>query len=153
VTGGGAIMVANADLTSGADNQIAAFNDLTLAAGFTLHLGGTNQTLSDLVITGDRIVDFGSTGSTLDLDTLSFIANATLTLVNWDFAIDALHTNTNPGQAALARIIFADSAGASWNTDGSITPRAPVPEPATYGMISVGGLLAYAVWRRRRAAA
>lgn len=95
MTGGGAIMVANADLTSGADNQIAAFNDLTLAAGATLHLGGTNQTLSDLVITGDRIVDFGSTGSTLDLDTLSFIANATLTLVNRDFAIDRLHTHKN----------------------------------------------------------
>lgn len=149
VTGGSAIMLANADLIFEADNQIAAFNDLTLATGATVDLGGTTQTLSDLVILGDSIVDFGSAGSTLDLDTLSFIADATLTLANWTFGSDGLHTNTNPGPAALARIVFADSAGATWNPDGSITPRPNVSEPATYGMISLGGMLTYAVWRRR----
>ncbi len=146
VTGGGPVTVTNAGLTFAADNQIASFNDITLGSGATLNLGETSQSLGDLVVSGNSIVDFGPGVSVLDLETLTILADATLTILNWDLGGDRLRSNVNPGSQQLARIIFADLGGVNWNADGSITP---VPEPATYGVVSVGGLVAFAAGRRR----
>lgn len=148
----GQMNISNATLSFGAnaDNQFNdGWTDITLGDGAVLLLGDTEQTIDNLVITGSAIIDFGTGGSTFDVDSISFGTGSTLTIVNWNSAVDEFLANLAPG-SALPQVIFADTNSSGTWGGGSITPGAPIPEPSTYGLIALGALGFSATWRRRR---
>ena len=150
---------------------------LTLGANFTdpnltivlnggsLFLNGTTSTFGALNITGNSVLDFGSTSaSTLNVSNVSFNAsNLSLSVSNWTNLQDYFYSQafTGPtgtatpnarGQAPENQVSFAASgsftaANTSWLSGGQITPA---PEPATYGMIFVGLSVAAVGFRRFR---
>ena len=98
------------------------------------------------------ILDFGTTGSsTLNvLNSLSISSGVTLTIANWTDAVDFFYSTNNPGATNLGRIVFSGFTGpdTKWLPfDHQITP---VPEPAHYGAVFVGALLALIGFRRLR---
>lgn len=154
----GAVNIEGATVTFARDNQVANWMDVTLSDGAVLNLNGTVQTIDQLTITGNSIIDFGSEESFFTVNSLLLTDDAVLTVVNWYNAIDnTFIAKLDPGSSSLAKIIFAGSGNTSWDPyDGTLTPGAPlpspVPEPSTYGMIFVGAALGFVIWRRRRAA-
>ena len=133
------------------DNQVPAWQTVTLNTGSTLLLGDTTQAFTNLVITGDSVIDFGGGGSALNLSSLTVANNAILTIVNWNNAVDMFSAQSNPG-SSVVQVYYADtgSNGTYSSGGGSIRPGTPVPEPATYGLIMTGSSIAVLVWLRRR---
>ncbi len=146
-----------ASLTLGAN-----FSDpnlkITLAGG-SLYLNGTNSTFGTLNITGNSILDFGTTSnSTLNVNNVTFSAtNLALSVSNWtnvqDYFYSQNFTGATPnarGQTPENQITFSGftAANTSWlSNDHQITPA---PEPATYGMIFIGLSVAAVGFRRLR---
>src|SRR5690606_4957772 len=133
---------------------------VTLNEGSTLYLGDTEQSFTQLVITGDSVIDFGTGGSTLDLTSYSngvvVSDNVTLTIINWDG--DDSFIGSNPG-TNVVNINYADNDGnvyatATWGGTGGgtsfITPGTPVPEPSTYGLMMLGAGIGFVLWRRKQ---
>jgi len=118
------------------------------------------ESFHSLRIEGNSVVDF--TGGTvcaptfLYLDTLDVASNALLTVGNWIEFTDFLLVNKlSFDSTEMPRIVFDGYGGsANWKVYDSsfyqITPYAPVPEPSTYGALAVGGLTAFAAYRRRQ---
>ena len=123
-------------------------------SGGTLNLGGLNSTFGALSVTGNSILDFGTSGSSMlnILNSLTVSSGVTLTIANWTDAVDYFYSLNNPGGTNLGRIVFSGyTAGATnWQSfDNQITP---VPEPSTYGVLFVGSMLAlagYRFWREK----
>jgi hypothetical protein len=139
-------------LTFGGDSQTASWTNLTLAAGSTVLLNNTDQSLANLTITGDTVIDFAGGGSSLTISQLNLAADATLTIINWSTAVDFFSAGNNPGSTILGEIVVNGNPGTAWNPhNGSITPTAPVPEPSTYGAMLIGAGAAFFGWRRWRA--
>jgi hypothetical protein len=135
------------------DNQVPSWTNVTLNEGSSLYLGNTSQTITNLIITGDSVLDFGDSGSQFNISGNITIANdITLTIINWNGDVDVFAGN-NPGPSVV-NIQYADSEGVVYATgtwgSGYITPGAPVPEPATYGLLIIGAGLGLFVWRRSR---
>ena len=135
------------------NDQIPAWQTVTLDEGSTLLLGNTSQTFTNLIVTGDSIIDFGNDGSILNVTNISVSNHAILTLVNWNNAADLFTSQNNPG-ANVARIYYADTGKTGIYTAWShtITPGTPVPEPATYGFLMVAAGIGLVVWRRHHKA-
>ncbi|HTJ78599.1 MAG TPA: PEP-CTERM sorting domain-containing protein [Rariglobus sp.] len=148
----GSLTVNNGGTVSFSGNdQIPAWQTVTLNAGSTLLLGNTSQTFTNLVITGDSVIDFGGSGSTINLSSISVTNNAILTIVNWNNAVDTFTSNTNASSQAV-QIYYADTGTSGTYTTGSgaITPATPVPEPTTYGLLLTGASVTLVTWLRRR---
>lgn len=140
------------------DNQIPAWQTVTLNEGSTLLLGDTTQTFANLIITGDCVIDFGEEGSQLNVQSwgnISIADDITITIINWDESKGDVFAGNNPG-TSVVHIQYADSNGNVYATGtwggGLITPGAPVPEPATYGFIMLGSGIVFFIWRRWKAA-
>jgi hypothetical protein len=137
------------------DNQVPAWQTVTLNEGSTLYLGDTNQTFANLVITGDSVIDFGSGGSELNITYggITITENITVTIVNWNAAAGDVFAGANPG-SPVVNVQYADNEGHVYATGtwggGYVTPGTPVPEPAAYGLILLGGGIAFVLWRRRK---
>ena len=147
----GQINVSNATLTFGENNQFnESWTDITLGDGAILQLGNTTQTIDNLVISGDSVIDFGTGGATFDIDNLTLSGDSTLTILNWADDLDRFYASVTPGSSNLAKIIFDGYGEATWSSGsgGVIFPSAPVPEPAATGLLVVGFLSAYSLLRR-----
>ncbi|MCX6937431.1 MAG: autotransporter-associated beta strand repeat-containing protein [Verrucomicrobia bacterium] len=115
------------------------------------------ETFDTLTITGNSVLDFGG-GSVcsptfLYLKYLSVDANSLLTITNWlEFTDFLLVEKATFDDTQLSRVIFDGYPGtAKWqNYDSNYYQITPVPEPATYGLLGLGGLTVFAVFRRRR---
>ncbi len=153
------------------DQNLNFAGTLTLNGG-TLALGttgaGINLTVGTLYITGNTILDFGNSASSILNATNVIIApGATLSITNWVNLQDYFYANGNfqqfggpvaafdtRGTAPQNQVVFSGWGGNStaWQSwDRQITPA---PEPATYGAMMVGGALAmlgYRRWRKRTA--
>ncbi|CAM2831177.1 PEP-CTERM sorting domain-containing protein [Rariglobus hedericola] len=160
-TGGGDAINNSLTVNSGGtvifagDNQVPEWQTVTLNTGSTLYLGDTTQTFASLVITGDSVIDFGSSGSQLNVTYggISIASGITITIVNWDASAGDVFAGSNPG-APVVNVQYADSSGhvyasGTWS-GGYVTPGAPVPEPATYGLIMLGAGIGFVVLRRRQ---
>lgn len=135
----------------------------------TLSLGAYNLSVGTLHITGNTILDFGnSTATTLNATNLIIDSNVTVSVVNWvnmtnyfvaqNFVSQSGGTNTTAAQdqrgtTPVNQITF-DSPTYTCNDtvwqscDDQITPA---PEPATYGALFTGAMLAcFGWWSRRR---
>jgi fibronectin-binding autotransporter adhesin len=131
----------------------ASFNDPNLniiLAGGTLNLNGTTDVFGNLTIngTGTSTIDFAAspTDSILTVNDVSFGSTGTLSVTNWaneqDYFYGSSQNPNTQGSAPLDQIVFTGFSGnnTKWMPlDHEITP---VPEPATYGEIFVGGCLA-----------
>lgn len=125
--------------------------------GGTLRLSDMALTLGSLNITGNSIIDFAGVSS-LNVTSFSIGAGVTLTVQNWADASDYFFTQfwtgasfDTTGANPMNQVVFAGftSDDTKWlSFDKQVTP---VPEPSTYGAMMIGGLAAFAAWRRRRA--
>ncbi|MBC8008679.1 MAG: autotransporter-associated beta strand repeat-containing protein [Burkholderiales bacterium] len=151
---------ATVSLRGGEVGNAANVARLELAGATNDTFGSRIESFTTLSITGNTILDFGGgtpcSPTFLYLDFLDVAADALLTITNWieftDFLLVAKDTFTSED---LGRVIFDGYGGsASWKDYDSdyyqIVPYAPVPEPAAYGALSLGGLAAFGLLRRRR---
>ena len=145
----GAVTISGAEVVFQTDNQITEWTNVTLGDGAVFDLGDTDQAIHNLTITGDSIIDFGTGGSTLDVNNLNFDGDYTLTIQNWNSSVDSFLATINPGSGNLPRIVFEGFGEATWS-GGTLTPGTPVPEPASFGLLALGSLTAFAAARRRR---
>ncbi len=145
----GPVAIVGAEIVFAGDNQVANWNDVTLGDGATLYLNDTSQSIDNLTVAGNAIIDFGSggDGSSFDVNSLTFSGDHTLTILNWNDTVDAFFADVDPG-GDLPRVIFDGYGETGWN-GGSLSPGAPVPEPGASGFLTLGGLVACAAWRRR----
>lgn len=134
--------------------------------GGTFATGGFSDTLDTLTLTADSTINFGDGSSVLrfsDSSALTWTGGTTLFLTNWSGVIegggiDQLYIGTNPSgvtSAQLSQIKFVDPFGfapgvyaAQILASGEIVP---VPEPSV--LLVAFALLAWALWRERRARA
>ncbi|MBI2516967.1 MAG: PEP-CTERM sorting domain-containing protein [Opitutae bacterium] len=151
----------NINTVSGYNGTLSLTNSLSLAGtvtlgGGTLALGGASYSFGGLNVTANSVIDLaGST--TLNLTNLTISAGVTLTIQNWQDTVDFIYTTNftgatldSRGTGTAGQIVFTGFTGADtiWQSyDHQVTP---VPEPATYGAVLTGGLLAFATWRRMR---
>jgi fibronectin-binding autotransporter adhesin len=148
------ILNAGSTLTLGANFN--APNLSIILAGGTLDLGGYTSTFGNLNITATSVVNFTGTSS-LTVADIATNLGMNLNTQNWTDAVDYLYTQAWTGATADSRgsvpvnqVVFNgfDGSNTIWQAyDRQVTP---VPEPATYGAILVGGALALLGYRRRR---
>jgi autotransporter-associated beta strand protein len=139
-------------LTFGAGMNLSA-GTLVLSGG-RLNLGGFNSTFGSLSVTADSILDFGTSGASilniLNSDSVSVADGVTLTIANWNNAVDYFYSIYDPGATNLGRIQFTGytTSATKWlSYDSQITP---VPEPSAYGAVLLGLSTLFAGWRLRR---
>lgn len=118
------------------NNQLPSWQTVTLLEGSTMYLNNTTQTITNLVITGDSILDFGNGGSTFDVQNLTVDSDAILTIQNWNTSVDFFIASSNPTNSVI-QVYYADTGqSAAWNSNGGFI-RPVVPEPSTYGLVSM----------------
>jgi len=136
-------------LTFGSNMNLSNGN-LTLFGG-TLFLGGHTSTFGTLDVTGNSILDFGTSGSSvLNLTSLVINTGITLTIKNWADSVDYFYSLTNPGTGSLGRIVFTGFTGPDTKWLSYNNQITPVPEPATYGAILMLLGLSVGAWLRWR---
>lgn len=124
-------------------SDISNSNATLALSGGTLQLSNADLVLGTLNVTANSIIDFAGTASTLNLTNLSIAAGVTLTILNWQAAVD-FFASTNwtgaihgvAGSSPMNQIIFSGFSGndTRWLTGSNeITPY--VPEPSTYGAL------------------
>ncbi len=150
------------------DQSFSFAGELKLTGG-TLALAGVNLTVDTLRISGNTILDFGSSvASVLTATSVILEDGAILTINNWvdlqDFfyasgALFGLNTTTMvttpatpdvrgvPPQDQISFGGFSNESTAWQSYDRQITPA---PEPATYGAIMTGMVLALLGYRWRQ---
>jgi autotransporter-associated beta strand protein len=185
---GGTIQVADAS-TLNFSSTITGPGELTLALGGTgvfnltsdvtfggtLNLSGGTLRLTDATfaigtfhITGNTILDFSGSSSTLDITHLIIDDGVNVTVRNWQNGSDFLLAQTwqgatinTRGEGDETKVIFdppgtdpGNSDDTAWLPyDGSTGEITPVPEPSTYGAILLGLCVAAVGWRRWRSQA
>ncbi len=137
------------------DNQVPSWQTVYLNEGSTLLLGDTTQTITNLVITGDSVIDFGGNGSQLNISSnITITEDITITILNWNDEAGDVFMGSNPGPDVVVTIQYADNDGNIYATGtyggGGITPGSPVPEPATYGLLMLGYGAGLVLLRRRK---
>lgn len=108
--------------------------------GGTLLLDSATITATNLHVTGNSILDFGTGGaSVFNLTNFMIDAGVTLTILNWTNALDHFFATNSPTAGALSQIVFSGlNSPTGWRT-GEIRP---VPEPSTYGALFIGAIIA-----------
>lgn len=154
LTGNGTVNLSSgANLTLGADSTFTGTLNL---AGSTLNLGGHNIDVTSLNITGNSVIDFTGT-STFDVTNLFIASGATLTILNWTQGVDFFSaanwiggTYDVQGYAPQNQVTFN-----GWTANDtvwqSVDSQVCVPEPSTYGLLSVAAAIVLYVVRRKRA--
>lgn len=132
--------------------------ELRLGGG-TMALNGYNLTVTTLHITGNSVIDFGSSAaSILSASALVIDTGVTLTINGWADMVDYLlagafsgATVEVRGSGSSAQVVFSGYSGSNtlWNKYGEVTP---VPEPSTYGLLFMALATGGYVWHRRRRA-
>jgi autotransporter-associated beta strand protein len=153
------VIRAGATLTLGA-NFNAPNVTITLAGG-TLNLNGSTSTFGELNITGDSLLDFGSSVASL-LTVQGVVFQNTglqLSVQNWVEMVDYFYAQNfagaTPGvsgatpQNQIAFTGFSNNDTAWLAFDQQIMP---VPEPGLYGAVLIAFAGALAMGRRRRCA-
>lgn len=139
---------------SGDDQIPDGGTTITLNEGSTLFLGNSSQTVQDLIINGDSVIDFGSSGSQLNIEgDITISDDITITILNWNEEIGDVFAGANPGDDVVVTIQYADNEGniyasGTWG-GGEITPGSPIPEPAACGFLLLGGGIGFVLTRRR----
>lgn len=128
---------------------------LTLGTGSTLFLNGSDLSVTNLVVTGNAIIDFGTSASILNSTNFTLSAGASLTVLDWTNEVDYFYSQNwtgatlgTRGQGSETQTTFNgySSSSTGWlSYDNEISPA---PEPATYGAI-LGALSLAAVGFRR----
>ncbi len=152
LTGTGTVNLSGASsLTLNTDSAfVGTFN----LAGSTLNLGGNDIDISTLNITGNSVIDFAGT-STLDVANFFIAAGATLTVLNWAPGVDLFTvaswsgaTYDVKGAAPQNRVTFT-----GWTNNDTVwqsfDSQLTVPEPSTYGLLSIGAAIVLFVVRRK----
>jgi PEP-CTERM putative exosortase interaction domain/autotransporter-associated beta strand repeat len=156
----------------------ALFIDTLELTGGTLLLSEAYINVGTLNITGDTLLDFGTSGSSiLNADNIYIAAGKTLLIRNWTSEVDFLFANYDfrqideNGTLAIFNQIGAspqnqihfendpespDGSRTAWINyghngfnDWQIRPS-PVPEPSTYGALLLASSLAFLLHRRSR---
>ncbi|MDI1251289.1 MAG: autotransporter-associated beta strand repeat-containing protein [Lacunisphaera sp.] len=171
-TGTGTLTVAsdlgfagNLNLAAGAlqFNVDQAFTGTTTISGGTLRLTDADLSLASLNITGNSTIDFGGTASSLNVANLTIGAGVTLTILNWQNAVDYFFADNwtgavvnTTGSAPMNQVVFSGiNNGSTTKWQGYDEQITPVPEPSTYGALLMGaGLAGFGLrrWRQKRAA-
>lgn len=131
--------------------------ELTLGGG-TLSLQNVSVNVSTLRVTAASVLDFTGV-STLTVGTLilQLPGGEDLSITNWqDFSdffyvsnfLDATHDQ--PGQPPASSIVFANFTGDDTRWKFSNNEITPVPQPSSFGVLSLAGLAAWSRLRRRR---
>ena len=134
-----------------------SYNGEFKLSGGTLALNGFDLTTKNFHVTANSILDFGSNLSSI-LSTTTFLIDSgvTLTVNNWVDTVDFFYAANNPGgsqgTAPLNQIVFAGFTGGATRWQSFDHQIAPVPEPATYGALLIGGMLGFFGLRRWRRA-
>jgi len=140
---------------------LPSIGTLTLGTGSTLFVNGSDLSVTNLVISGNAIIDFGSGSSILNASDFTVDAGATLTVDNWTNEVDYFYAQNWTGATLGTRGVGPEtqvtfngytSASTGWlSYDSEISPA---PEPAAYGAVLAGiCLLGVIVYRRRYPAA
>ncbi|MFH1499207.1 MAG: PEP-CTERM sorting domain-containing protein [Verrucomicrobiota bacterium] len=148
----GPLVVNGGSVVFEGDGQIPTWTSVTLNDGAVFDLGDTVQEFTNLIVNGNAIIDFGTGGSELDITNITLNGDSVLTILNWNDSLDSFFANYDPGSSSLAQVIFDGYGEATWDpydSGGFITPGTPVPEPAAYGLMFVGGLLGLVLNRRQ----
>lgn len=149
----GTVTVTGGTLTLAADDQTSSWTDITLSSGATLVLNDTTQTIDTLTISGDTVIDFGTSGSTLTINNIVFTdSSSTLTILNWSSAVDSFIAYTDPGTSGTSQVVISGSSGTTtWDSSsGEIGSTTPVPEAHHYGALLLALGAAALGWHRRR---
>jgi autotransporter-associated beta strand protein len=149
---GGLVVGPSTTVSFSAENVFGAEDALVMRGG-TITLGDTSQTFASFEVVGSSVLDFGSGDGTLTVGGLNIADGATLTVRNWTESADYFFSQFDPGEANLARVYFeAQDKSGAWNKYGDPFEITPVPEPAAYGALALGGLVGWVALRRRRRA-
>lgn len=153
LTGNGTVnLTSGASLTLGADS---AFTGTFNLAGSTFNLGGHDIDITTLNITGNSVIDFAGV-STLNVANFFIASGATLTVLNWVPGVDFFSvanwtggTHDVQGSSPQNQVTFN-----GWSNNDtvwqSIDSQVAVPEPSTYGLISIAAAIALYFIRRKR---
>ena len=156
LTGATGTLVVGAGATLTLDANFTDPNLNIILAGGTLNLNGSTDTFGNLTIngTGTSTIDFDATGnSVIDVNNVAFQSTGTLSVTDWNNAQDFFFSNNSPGPQGSAptnQIVFTGFSGNSTKWEPSDHQITPVPEPATYGAIFIGGCLGLFFLRRRK---
>ncbi len=131
--------------------------EITLGGG-TLSLVDADLGVATLRVTAASVLDFsGSSTLTVGQLVLELGAGQTLSVTSWQEVSDFFlvsnflgATRDTTGQAPMNQIVFATFSGDNTRWKSGAGEVTPVPEPATYGALALGGLAAWSALRRRR---
>ncbi|MCU0793207.1 MAG: autotransporter-associated beta strand repeat-containing protein [Opitutaceae bacterium] len=145
-------------LTFAADQTFSG--EVTLGGG-TLALSNADVSIATLRITAGSILDFGGTSVLTVGELILDLADGQfLSITSWQDYTDFFCATEFAGAefdlrgvAPMNRILFADFGDGDTRWQSGNNEITPVPEPAAYGLLSLGALLAAPWLRRRRRAA
>lgn len=155
---GGLNLGGGGTLSLGSSTTLSGTLDLGVSgtAGTTLSLNNITLTLGTLNVTANSTIDFAGSVSTLNVTNLVIAAGVTLTITNWQSAVDYFSATNwtgavanTIGSAPMNQVAFTgiSSAFSGWTSAGEVRP---MPEPSTYGMMLIGVTGAFLGWRRWR---
>lgn len=151
----GGTTVSAGTLTLQSASALGTGSTVTLAGG-RLRLSTASTAITTLNLTANSIIDF-ATAATLTVTTLN-LNGFSLTVENWANMTDFFYATNwtgavenTTGAAPMNLVTFNGFVAGNTKWQGYDDQITPVPEPATYGALLVGGLLAVFVWRRRAA--
>ena len=120
-------------------------------AGGIIDLGGLTHSFTTLDVTADSVLEFSGT-SALNLTNLSIASGVTLTITGWTDLVDFFSAANDPGLDVLGRVVFTPFSASDTKWQGFDHQITPVPEPSSYGALTIGFLLGARALRRRRSA-
>ncbi len=142
-------------------NSSFTFSGTLLLSGGTLALNGNTLNVGTLHITGNSVIDFGSSSASV-LNASNFIIDSgvVLSVTGWTNSVDYFYAQTwsgavqnTTGVAPVNQIAFSGYSSSSTQWQSYSNQVTPAPEPATYGAIFTGLVAALACWRRRKGGA